>query len=276
MFELRLLGQFQMTGPSGPIELTSTKLCALLGYLACVAPRHETRDRLATLLWGSHFEAQAQQNLRQALARLRKIIGPVALPSSGSEVWLSDGTVSSDVKRFEMLVGTRTPEALRTAAALLNGQLLAGIDIGQETWDEWLSAERRRLNTLAADTFAALGEIEIAGADPAAALKAAERALQLDPFREDAHRLVMRAMAETGHRSEALRHFQALSDRLKREFDTAPEPASIECSGFDPHKPEQGRRQGGSVWFTSSARRYGHCRLGSAWREAIHRRVVVR
>ena len=67
MFELRLLGQFQMTGPSGPIELTSPKLCALLGYLACHVPRHETRERLAALLWGSHFEAQAQQNLRRHL-----------------------------------------------------------------------------------------------------------------------------------------------------------------------------------------------------------------
>ena len=42
---------------------------------------------------------------------------------------------------------------------------------------------------------------------PAAAHKAAERALQLDPFRGDAHRLVMRAMAGAGH----LRGAQALS-----------------------------------------------------------------
>ena len=40
-----------------------------------------------TLMWGSHFDAQARQNLRQALFRLRRVLGEDALISSGESVF---------------------------------------------------------------------------------------------------------------------------------------------------------------------------------------------
>ena len=66
-FQLSLLGRFELSGSDGPLDLTSKKLAALLAFLACTAPQAHSRDKLMTLLWGSHFEAQARQNLRQAL-----------------------------------------------------------------------------------------------------------------------------------------------------------------------------------------------------------------
>jgi DNA-binding response OmpR family regulator len=83
-YSLRLLGRFELSGPEGPVELANKKLAALLAYLACSAPEPQLREKLATLLWGSHFETQAQQNLRQALFRLRRALGPDALMSDGS------------------------------------------------------------------------------------------------------------------------------------------------------------------------------------------------
>jgi DNA-binding SARP family transcriptional activator len=69
-FGLSLLGGFELTGPDGVVELPSKKLAGLLAYLACNV-RPQSREKLTALLWGSHFEAQAKQNLRQALFRLR-------------------------------------------------------------------------------------------------------------------------------------------------------------------------------------------------------------
>lgn len=66
-FRLSVLGRLQLTGPDGPVDLPNKKLAGLLAYLACTAPVAQSRERLATLLWGSHFETQAQQNLRQAM-----------------------------------------------------------------------------------------------------------------------------------------------------------------------------------------------------------------
>ena len=72
--QLSLFGQFELAGPRGPVDLTSKKLTALLAFLACTAPQAHSRDKLMTLLWGSHFDAQARQNLRQALTRLRRAL----------------------------------------------------------------------------------------------------------------------------------------------------------------------------------------------------------
>src|SRR5258708_25702753 len=76
---LSLLARFALAGPDGPVDLPNKKLAGLLAYLACTAPVPQSREKLATLLWGSHFETQAQQNLRQALFRLRRALGHDAL-----------------------------------------------------------------------------------------------------------------------------------------------------------------------------------------------------
>src|SRR5262245_38761557 len=100
-YGLSLLGGFELTGRAGVVDLASGKLAALLAYLACTAPRRQSREKLSTLLWGSHFDAQAKQNLRQALARLRRMLGPDALQSDGEVVWLSATAIECDVIRFE-------------------------------------------------------------------------------------------------------------------------------------------------------------------------------
>src|SRR4029453_3196841 len=90
-FQLSILGRFELSGPDGPINLTSKKLAALLAFLACTPPQAHSRDKLMTLLWGSHFDAQARQNLRQALTRLRRVLGDDALISTGESIALQPG-----------------------------------------------------------------------------------------------------------------------------------------------------------------------------------------
>jgi len=79
-YRLALLGRFELSGPDGPVDLPNKKLAGLLAYLACTAPEPQSREKLATLLWGSHFETQARQNLRQALFRLRRALGDALNP----------------------------------------------------------------------------------------------------------------------------------------------------------------------------------------------------
>src|SRR6516164_4788890 len=88
-FSLSLLGRFELTGPDGVVDLPSKKLAGLLTYLACTEPRPQRRETLSALLWGSHFDAQAKQNLRQALSRLRRVLGQDALEGDGEVVTLN-------------------------------------------------------------------------------------------------------------------------------------------------------------------------------------------
>jgi DNA-binding SARP family transcriptional activator len=135
-FQLVLLGRFELSGADGPIDLTSKKLNALLAYLACACPRLHARERLMTLLWGSHFDAQARQNLRQALTRLRRTLGEDALVSTGETVSLRPGVVTSDVSQFEALLRDGSLNALREAVGLFGGRLLGDISIPEEAWTE--------------------------------------------------------------------------------------------------------------------------------------------
>src|SRR5947209_15171631 len=121
---LTLFGHFRLTGPLGDIDLGSRKLCGLLAFLACTAPEPQPRDRLMTLFWGSHFDAQAKQNLRQALTRLRRAVGPDALASDGEVVSLNPAAVLCDVGQFEALIREGGRDALSAAADLYRGRLI--------------------------------------------------------------------------------------------------------------------------------------------------------
>jgi TolB-like protein/DNA-binding SARP family transcriptional activator len=226
ILQLSLLGRFELSGPDGPIDLTSKKLAALLAFLACTAPQQHSRDKLMTLLWGSHFDAQARQNLRQGLHRLRRMLGDDTLVSSAESVALQPGAIACDATRFETLLADGGRDALREAVGLYRGRLLAEMAIPEEAWTEWLDVQRQRLDGLALDAMVKLAEQELQLGNHEPALNAANRAIAFVSHREDAHRLVMRALAAGGRRADALKHYDDLAALLKRELAVEPDPAT--------------------------------------------------
>jgi TolB-like protein/DNA-binding SARP family transcriptional activator len=225
-FQLALLGRFELTGPDGPVGLTNRKLAGLLAFLACAAPKPHSRDKLMTLLWGSHFERQARQNLRQALTKLRRMLGEDALITSGEAVSLQPGVLACDVAQFERLLSEGTRDALNAAVGLYRDCPLADIDIPEEVWSEWLGVQRQRLEGLALDAMVKLAEQELEAGNHEPALNAASRAIEISGLREDAHRLVIRTLAARGRRSDALKHYENLAALLKRELTVEPDPTT--------------------------------------------------
>ena len=225
-FQLSLLGLIELSGPRGPIHLTSKKLLALLSFLACTAPQAHSRDKLMTLLWGSHFDAQARINLRQALSRLRRVLHEDTLVTAGESVSLQPGAIACDVERFEALLRDGSREALFEAIGLYKGGLLADIEIPEEGWTQWIGAQRQRLEGLALDAMIKLGERELQAGNLEQALDAANRAIAVSSLREDAHRLVMRVLVAAGRRADALMHYEDFAALLKRELDVEPDPST--------------------------------------------------
>ncbi|HEU4958704.1 MAG TPA: BTAD domain-containing putative transcriptional regulator, partial [Sphingomicrobium sp.] len=58
------------------------------------------------------------------------------------------------------------------------------------------------------------------------ALATANRALATNNFREDAHRLIVRALAATGRKAEALKHYEDLVVLLQLELSSEPDAAT--------------------------------------------------
>jgi len=220
-FRLGLLGQFRLAGASGPVELSSRKLPGLLAWLACAGPEPQPRDKVMTLLWGSSPEPKAQQSLRQALMRLRRVLGEDAIVGGRDRVGIRPGLVECDVAAFERLIAA---QSLGDALQLYAGPFLADVSLAEEEWAVWVRAQQARLEALALDAALALAAAELDAGRWARAREAAQRALAIDNLREDAHRLVITALAAGGRRADALKHFEDLTALLKSELDVAPEP----------------------------------------------------
>jgi TolB-like protein len=230
MLELKLFGHMELSGPGGRIDLANAKLSALLAYLALTGRRPLPREQLTNLLWGSHFEKQAQQNFRQALSRLRKLLGSDLFATEDQFIQIEFRTIESDVARFESLLHDGSADALRAAVKLAEGELLEGIAVKEAVFTEWLATERNRIGKLVCDALLKLGESELAEGSSAAALERAQAIIARDEYHESGHRLAIRAYFALGRRTDALRHYQEFSDLLARNLGVEPEPETAKLA----------------------------------------------
>ena len=112
-------------------------------------PGHaHARDKLAGMLWSDRSEEAARQNLRQCLSAIRRASeAGEALPivAEGDLLRLDPAKVTIDVGEFEQALRSREPKQLGRAVALYRGELLEGLNLKGEAFEEWLIGERRRL-----------------------------------------------------------------------------------------------------------------------------------
>jgi len=133
----------------------SKKGRALLAILAVLAPRGNPvdRDKLAELLWPYHGRGAARHSLRNCLWEIRKALGSDCDDAIVCTLQSCCLLSPSDVYRFEALAYSGALRDLKEAAALYRGDLLHEFWIQSEIFDEWLTAQRARLHTLAEGVF---------------------------------------------------------------------------------------------------------------------------
>ena len=223
---LHLLGPFEaLTGNNLPVAITGKKPRALLAYLALANGQPVSRDKLASLLWEFSAEQQARTSLRQTLSSLRKCIPPLVgdpLISEGDTLAINSKAVVVDALDFEALIDGGTADALARASTLYRGELLDGMSLREEGFEEWLRGERARYRELALGALAKLFRLSAEKGEVENAARLAGRVLDLDPLREDIHRALMRLYAEQGQRGLALKQYERCRDVLRRELDVTP------------------------------------------------------
>lgn len=230
-WKLRLFGEFRLSSEDGE-EITSLgrRDRVLLAYLALSPNNRESRERLAALLWTNRGDEQARHSLVQSTAVLRKALGDsekTIIQSEPAALALDGSQFDVDVLNFCRLVGENTVESLQQAVDLGTGDLLPGFEVRSEGIDEWLTRERERLHTMAVDAHYRLASLYAQLGNWQMVIDVAGRTLALDMLREDAHRLLMRAYAQTGQRALAVQQFKNLEIILERELNVAPEAESV-------------------------------------------------
>jgi len=225
MISCQTLGPIEVTcdGHPAPHEVLWRKHLALLIYLARSPRRTRTREHLARLLWADKPEAAARHSLNEALRVVRRAAGDQAIETKVEQVTLHASAVDLDVDAFESLV---SEGQFKRATDMILGEFLEGFAVpGASEFDDWLSAERRhwtaRCVTVLAEWSGQLareGRVE-------EAVKAATRALDLDPIAEMAVASLLRALALAGEPAAALRRAEDYSRRLEEALGCEASPA---------------------------------------------------
>jgi TolB-like protein/DNA-binding SARP family transcriptional activator len=224
-----LLGRFAVRFDSGAqVLVPSKKGSALLAYLAMQPNYTASRERLATLLWGDRPDNLARQSLRQCLFSLRREIPEVAnlLCLNTESVGLISKGLSVDGREFAALAATDDPESLARASDLYVGLFLPDVGSASEEFDEWVRAERARLETVAARVLIACSRRADTAGQGARAVAFAERLVAIDPLREDWQRIALDIQARHEGRDAALAQADRLVALLKTELGVGVQPST--------------------------------------------------
>jgi DNA-binding SARP family transcriptional activator len=192
------------------------KTWALLAYLL-IGDGSSSRQRLADLLFPEANDPLA--GVRWSLAQLRRLLGDgVELRDDPVRLQLPDpSTVDLDVLAHG---------SWREAVALpLECELLEGLTFDSApAFELWLSGARRRLRMTAA---AVLHEAALAtlAQDPEQAVLLAERTIDIDPYDENHHVLLIRALAAAGRGAGAAEHAAECTRFLRQELGVEPTAA---------------------------------------------------
>lgn len=234
MSELRLtvLSTLSIEHDGKPVaELSLRKAQALLVYLAVTGQR-ESRQTLAGLFWSDVPEDLARTSLRTALAQIRKAVGPHVLADRDAisfdrerPHWVDVHFFEEACRRLQTELPCDDTERLRLHEAVTlygDGFLVGFPETDAVLFEEWVLQQREHYRRLALDALQRLATDAMERDEPKAGIELARRMLELDPLREEAHRLLMQLYASTGNTIAALRQYDECVRTLDAELGVLP------------------------------------------------------
>jgi DNA-binding SARP family transcriptional activator len=215
--EIRLLGGFAVTvdGREVPVDAWRSRRAADLVKLLAISPTHSLhREQIMEALWPELAPDAAAANLRKAVHYARRAMGTeAAVEQVGALLHLaSEASVEVDLERFEQqsadAIESQDADAAARVAEYFGGDLLPG-----DRYEPWAETARAKVR----ERYVAL--LHTAGLW--------ERALELDPTDEAAHRALIKRHYEAGNRREAIRQFEHLRDALREHIGVGPDATTV-------------------------------------------------
>ena len=213
-------------------ELPGAKGRLLFAYLVLNRDRRMTRDELLVAVYGEEAPPDRHPSLSVLLSKLRAVIGAELL-AGRSELELQlppDPFVDVEAAREALhraeshVAAGEWAEAWGPAGVayhVARRPLLQGED---RAWlDEW----RRRLEEVELRGLECFAEARLGLGGPTLpqAEDCARRLVELAPYRETGHRILIEALERRGNAAEALLAYERLRVLLRDELGTAPSPA---------------------------------------------------
>lgn len=203
------------------IEKVPSCLYRTGSYLILSSSSHSiSRQRLSASFWPEKDQEKANGNLRQNLARIRRLQethGFRFIASSFSLIYLVHYEVEWDLPRFLAALEGNDQESILRACEFYSGDLLADIGPSSEEFEEWLSDQRDRLRSRLIEKLSAAinGDIDMTLGGRSLC---ARKLLTLDPCNEQAFQVLMIEAAEHGDHARVHELFERCERELMNEF----------------------------------------------------------
>jgi DNA-binding SARP family transcriptional activator len=238
MLRIYLTGDLSLSGNGRLIRssrLPGRQGRRLFAYLALERSRQVTRDELVESLWPRQPPVAFEVALSAIVSKLRSLLKEIGLgrrslaAASGcyrlelpAGSWIDIEMANESVHMAEAALLAGDSRAAYgpavVACAILRRPFLPGEDA------PWIDARRGLLRNSLLRALDCLAQIHDMNGERALALRAAQDAVELEPFREEGHRRLMLIHTASGNRAEALRAYAKLQTLLEAELGTGPSP----------------------------------------------------
>jgi len=186
-------------------------------------------EELADVLWDGDPPAAWHAALRAVVSKLRTVLGRSAsiehafgcyrlrLPP---DAWVDVEACDAAIHEAEAaLRDDRLDDAMGSALvanAIARRSFLAGDP------SDWSERRREHLRGVRVRALEVRARVDLARGDPVGAASDAEIVVEIDPYRESAYALVMRAHLAAGNAALALSAYERLRSRLADDLGTSP------------------------------------------------------
>jgi SARP family transcriptional regulator, regulator of embCAB operon len=210
---------------------------AAFAFLVLARGRLVPRAELAGVLWSDAPPAESDGALNSVISKLRGVLTGAGFPPSAlgsasgcyelqlpSAAWVDVEAAADAIHEAESALRRGDPASAYGPSAVAHHiarrPFLAGDD------SRWADARRQRLRSILLRALECRAQVYLWNREHTLAVEAARDAVELEPFRETAHQLFMRALAASGNTAAALVAYEQCRKLIAEELGVDPSPAT--------------------------------------------------
>jgi DNA-binding SARP family transcriptional activator/tRNA A-37 threonylcarbamoyl transferase component Bud32 len=212
----------------------------VLAYLVAERNRPVSSEEIANAIWDASRPqdweitvAFVVQKLRNALANspaeacLRLKGGETPELQTSGDAWVDTDAAAEAIHDAEGYLRAGHPTEAFGPSAVAHHVARRPFLRGEQS--RWVQSHRDRLHGILVRALECRGEVFLWNGEFPLAIEAAKEVLSLEPFRETAHRLLIRSHAASGNAAEAKRTFEYCRKLLADELGIEPAPETREA-----------------------------------------------
>jgi len=205
--------------------------------LAILAYEHRplTKNALIQAIWPARAPTNPASDLAALLSKLKRVLGANHITTKGeirsnfpTDTWIDTEVAKANVHTAESYVAQKRWQdawiVSQVSSHILSRPFLEGIDTNwSNSIRNDLESWRERALTCLATTGLMLGGSELSTSE-----RSARYLIEINPYREESWRLLMRCLAESGNKAEAIWEYRKLEELLRHELDITPSRATMD------------------------------------------------